>query len=175
VLNAEGNVEGIVEVKAEWRPTCQLRHSIRTFVLQHSLQHSAFSIQHSELPMRVVLVGPPPARARLMANLPDGLEVVGQARTPGDARNLALAADAWLVAATPPNDADPGGNEPLTARELEVLELLAQGLPNKSIARNLGISDQTVKFHVASICGKLGAANRTDAARRALRRGVIPL
>jgi DNA-binding NarL/FixJ family response regulator len=121
------------------------------------------------------MVGPPAARARLSANLPDGLEVVGEARTLADARNLPLAADAWLVATAREDDLDPGWNEPLTARELEVLELLAQGLPNKSIATRLGISDQTVKFHVATICGKLGAANRTDAARRALRRGMIPL
>ncbi len=125
--------------------------------------------------MRVVIVGPPTARARLMASLPDGLEVVGQARTLADARNVPLAADAWLVATPQEDESDPIVNEPLTAREVEVLELLAQGLPNKSIAARLGISDQTVKFHVASICGKLGAANRTDAARRALRRGVIPL
>ena len=127
--------------------------------------------------MRVIVVGPPAARARLSANLPDGLDVVGEARTLADARNLPLAADAWLVAAATQNDvdADLDRHEALTARELEVLELLAQGLPNKSIAIRLGISDQTVKFHVASICGKLGAANRTDAARRALRQGMIPL
>ena len=127
--------------------------------------------------MRVVVVGSPAARARLSANLPDGLEVVGEARTLADARNLPLAADAWLVAAArdDEDERDHSGSEPLTARELEVLELLAQGLPNKSIAVRLGISDQTVKFHVASICGKLGAANRTDAARRALRRGMIAL
>ena len=125
--------------------------------------------------MRIVIVGPPAARARLAAHLPDGLEVLGEARTLADARNLIHAADAWLVAATPHDDLDSGQSEPLTARELEVLELLAQGLANKSIALRLGISDQTVKFHVASICGKLGAANRTDAARRALRLGIIPL
>ena len=129
--------------------------------------------------MRVVLVGPPAARARLTALLPDGLEVVGEARTLADARDLALAADAWLVATPTRDDVDVeldlDGHEPLTARELEVLELLAQGLPNKSIALRLRISDQTVKFHVASICGKLGAVNRTDAARRALRQGMIPL
>ncbi len=65
--------------------------------------------------------------------------------------------------------------EPLTPREVEVIELLAEGLPNKTIAARLGISDQTVKFHVASIYGKLGAANRTDAVRRAVRRGLITL
>ena len=124
--------------------------------------------------MRVVLVGPSTARARLSATLPDGVDVVGEARTLADARNLSLSADAWLVA-TAQDESDPVGSEPLTAREPDVLELLAQGLPNKSIAARLGISDQTVKFHVASICGKLGAANRTDAARRALRQGVIPL
>jgi two-component system, NarL family, nitrate/nitrite response regulator NarL len=125
--------------------------------------------------MRVIVVGSAAARARLSGLLPDGLDVVGEAPTLADARTLALAADAWLVGTAREDDVDPGGNEPLTERELEVLELLAQGLPNKSIAVRLGISDQTVKFHVASICGKLGAANRTDAARRALRRGVIPL
>ncbi len=57
-------------------------------------------------------------------------------------------------------------DEPLTNREVQVLELLAEGLSNKGIATRLAISDQTVKFHVASISGKLGAANRTDAVRR---------
>ena len=65
--------------------------------------------------------------------------------------------------------------EPLTPREIDVVELLAEGLSNKAIAMRLGISDQTVKFHVASICGKLGAANRTDAVRRAVRSGLISL
>ena len=125
--------------------------------------------------MRVVLVGPATARARLSATLPDGVDVVGEARTLADARNLPLTADAWLVATAQEDESDTVGSEPLTARELEVLELLAQGLPNKSIAARLGISDQTVKFHVASICGKLSAANRTNAARRALRQNVIPL
>ena len=67
------------------------------------------------------------------------------------------------------------GLEPLTSREREVLALLAEGLPNKAIATALGISDQTVKFHVAAIIGKLGAANRTDAVRRAVRRGLVAL
>jgi DNA-binding NarL/FixJ family response regulator len=56
-----------------------------------------------------------------------------------------------------------------------VLELLAEGLPNKAIAARLRISDQTVKFHVSSIAGKLGAKNRTDAVRLAVRRGLITL
>ncbi len=56
-----------------------------------------------------------------------------------------------------------------------MIELLVEGLPNKVIATRLGISDQTVKFHVAAICGKLGAVNRTDAVRRAIRRGIVAI
>ncbi len=69
--------------------------------------------------------------------------------------------------------ADPG--EPLSEREREVVELLALGLPNKAIARRLGISEHTVKFHVGSILAKLGAASRTEAVTRAARRGLIAL
>jgi DNA-binding NarL/FixJ family response regulator len=65
--------------------------------------------------------------------------------------------------------------EPLTPRERQVLALLAEGLPNKGIAATLNISDQTVKFHVAAIIGKLGASNRTDAVRRAVRQGLVTL
>jgi DNA-binding NarL/FixJ family response regulator len=125
--------------------------------------------------MRVVIVGTAPARARLAATLPDEMEVVGEARTLAEARAAGFPTDAWLVAAVPQDDADHVETEALTGREVEVVELLAQGLPNKAIAARLGISDQTVKFHVSSICGKLGAANRTEAARRALRMGLIPL
>jgi DNA-binding NarL/FixJ family response regulator len=125
--------------------------------------------------MRVLIIGPAAARARLLANLPEGLNVVGESRTLAAARASGVNADAWLIAASFEDEDDAAEAEPLTAREIEVLELLAQGLPNKAIGARLGISDQTVKFHVASICGKLGAANRTEAARRALRLGVIPL
>lgn len=65
--------------------------------------------------------------------------------------------------------------EPLTARERQVLELLGQGLSNKLIARQLTISEHTVKFHVSSTYAKLGAANRTEAVSQAARRGLITL
>ena len=135
--------------------------------------------------MRGVLVGTPEARALLRARLPSGVEVVGEARTLREARQRWTDVDAWLMArprasrstlAADIGELDEGGEvEALTPRETEVLELLSQGLPNKAIAAALAISDQTVKFHVATICGKLGASNRTDAARRALRLGLIPL
>lgn len=78
-----------------------------------------------------------------------------------------------MAAATP--TIDPTSDEPLTERELQVLQLLAAGLPNKSIANRLGISEHTVKFHVGSILAKLNAASRTEAVTRAARRGLLTL
>ncbi len=68
---------------------------------------------------------------------------------------------------------EPG--EPLTAREREVLGLLGRGLSNKMIARDLRISEHTVKFHVSSIYAKLGAASRTEAVGLGARLGLISL
>ena len=63
--------------------------------------------------------------------------------------------------------------EALTPRELEVIQFLAAGLGNKEIASRLTISEHTVKFHVASIMGKLGAASRTEAVTLGIRHGLI--
>jgi two-component system nitrate/nitrite response regulator NarL len=65
--------------------------------------------------------------------------------------------------------------ESLTPREREVLELLAHGLSNRQIGERLGISEHTAKFHVASLCGKLGAVSRTEAVSRGVRRGLLTL
>lgn len=65
--------------------------------------------------------------------------------------------------------------EHLTQREIEVLAMLAEGAANKEIARRLGISDHTVKFHVGSILSKLDAASRTEAVTIGIRRGLIML
>ena len=65
--------------------------------------------------------------------------------------------------------------EILTPRESEVLQMLASGLANKEIAARLAISEHTVKFHVASILGKLGAGSRTEAVSIGIRRGLVLL
>jgi two-component system, NarL family, response regulator LiaR len=63
--------------------------------------------------------------------------------------------------------------EELTARELEILKLMAEGLTNRSIAERLFISEATARFHVSNILAKLGAANRTEAVRQANKRHLI--
>jgi DNA-binding CsgD family transcriptional regulator len=99
----------------------------------------------------------------LLAGVP-GLQLVAPGET----------ADATVVLAT---GARPmvDGQVLLTPRELEVLALLAEGASNKTIARRLGISVHTAKFHVGSLLDKLDAVGRTDALAHAARLGVINL
>jgi DNA-binding CsgD family transcriptional regulator len=101
--------------------------------------------------------------AALLANVP-GLRLVRGNET----------ADVALVAPTVVSvSAD--GDVPLTPRELEVLTLLAEGMSNKAIARRLGISVHTAKFHVGALIDKFDAVGRTDAVAQAARRGVLHL
>ena len=83
--------------------------------------------------------------------------------------------DAMFPAAVPASRPFVELTEPLTPRESEVLQMLASGLANKEIAARLAISDHTVKFHVASILGKLGAGSRTEAVSLGIRRGLVLL
>jgi DNA-binding NarL/FixJ family response regulator len=127
--------------------------------------------------MRLIVIGTSrqrrEVRDRLETSPPD---IVAEFESLAAARESGIQADALLLAPVPAeNDDHLPTIESLTPREIEVLELVAEGLANKAIAARLGISDQTVKFHVASIAGKLGAANRTDAVRRAVRQGLITL
>jgi DNA-binding NarL/FixJ family response regulator len=65
--------------------------------------------------------------------------------------------------------------EPLTEREMEVLQLLGTGMTNKEIGAELFITERTVKFYVSAILGKLNASNRTEAVTIAMQRGLISL
>ncbi|MBX3576631.1 MAG: response regulator transcription factor [Rhizobiaceae bacterium] len=100
-----------------------------------------------------------------------GYRVIPPGRPDPEARDGATLAD-------DAPDEERGGQAParlLSARELDVLAQLTEGAPNKVIARRLGISVHTAKFHVASILAKLGAANRTDAIAIAMREGLVLL
>ncbi|AGY57259.1 response regulator transcription factor [Gloeobacter kilaueensis] len=83
-----------------------------------------------------------------------------------------------LIASLPEarsTQASPPADQPLTPREAEVLAMLAEGLGNKTIAKRLTISEHTVKFHISSIFGKLGATSRTEAVTLGVRQGLILL
>jgi DNA-binding CsgD family transcriptional regulator len=97
----------------------------------------------------------------------------------GDVAGVRLAAEGEaatvkLVSPDRREESEASGIE-LTPRELDVLALLAEGASNKDIARRLGISVHTAKFHVGSLLEKLDATGRTDAVAHAARRGVIHL
>jgi DNA-binding NarL/FixJ family response regulator len=143
--------------------------------------------RYSDSPRAAVILSDEPGMANLLARA--GLRGWACLARDADADQLDLAvrtAEAGLVlldlplaatslAVTSGVSVAAPAMEPLTARELQVLQLVAQGLPNKGIARRLGISENTAKFHVASLCGKLGASSRTEAVTLAARRGLILL
>ena len=101
--------------------------------------------------------------AALLANVP-GLRLVRG----NNSADVALVSAAIVSALA-------DGEVPLTPRELEVLTLLAEGMSNKAIARRLGISVHTAKFHVGALIDKFDAVGRTDAVAQAVRRCVIHL
>jgi DNA-binding CsgD family transcriptional regulator len=108
-----------------------------------------------------------PELADRMASLLGGIAGLRLA-LPGEAASVAIVSRDRGTAREP-------GDVELTPRELDVLALLAEGASNKVIARQLGISVHTAKFHVGSILDKLDATGRTDAVAHAARRGVINL
>ena len=118
--------------------------------------------------------------AALLARL-----VAAQKAERGAARGVPLGCLAQVLRAVGGQDAAPGARraaaaavpglvEQLTAREREILVLLAAGTPNPRIAEELVVSLDTVKKHVSHLLGKLGAANRTEAVTRARQLGLIP-
>ena len=127
--------------------------------------------------------------ARLMSDaLPAGVRaVLPRNATPAEIAGAIEAVAAGLYVFHPsdldsfpmlrPREAAPELAEPfvehLTTREIEVLQLLSEGLGNKEIASRLNISEHTAKFHVASIMGKLGAATRTEAVTLGIRHGLV--
>lgn len=135
----------------------------------------------AELPIPVVLLMDPSNSALINAVLRAGVRgVLSWDATPQEIESALAAVNAGLVVTAP--EFLPGLHpsaeelaEPLSERELEVLDLLAEGLSNKLIAHRLSISEHTVKTHVAAIFAKLGASSRTEAVSQAIRRGLVML
>jgi DNA-binding NarL/FixJ family response regulator len=137
---------------------------------------------------RLVILGPVPADERLPAVLAgrpwgylpreaggDQLVAAVRAVASGLVAVEPSLGGALLASAALSAEGTSASGEELTEREREVLQLVALGLANKSIAARLGISEHTVKFHVAAILGKLGAGSRTEAVHLGARRGLVAL
>ena len=138
--------------------------------------------------IRVLIVGESPlVRAGLEAAVAqtDRFEIAGSTNLSGSSALFeSLSVDAVLMESGTFSSWAPGETAlgipakpiaPLTPREIDVLRLLADGASNKLIAHKLGISDHTVKFHVASILSKLHAGTRTEAVTQGVRMGMIYL
>jgi len=147
-------------------------------------------LEHAEVAQQyaVIVLSEQPNAAWLAKALRAGVRaVLPREVTPEQLRTALEAAVAGLVVVHPSElsavlPATVGSSavveelpEPLTPREREVLQMLAAGFANKEIAARLAISDHTVKFHVASILGKLGASTRTEAVSAGIRRGLVLL
>jgi DNA-binding NarL/FixJ family response regulator len=120
-------------------------------------------------------------RARIEGN--ESIEVAG-VRTIADLQQTSSADNADALLLTPAAlrrptpralESDEVPVEHLTPREQAVLARVADGLPNREIASMLGISEHTVKFHLAAVFGKLGVSSRTEAVRRGLQLGLIEI
>lgn len=131
---------------------------------REALEHGARSVLPLDSASEEIVAAVFAAAAGLVTLRPEAAELIMEnaARRPG-------------VDAARSGSVDGFAEEALTARELEVLNLVAEGAGNKEIAARLRISEHTVKFHVASIFSKLGAESRTEAVALGVRRGLILL
>ena len=124
----------------------------------------------------ILLTGTPPLdliRAGASGVLPPGAtaDQIGLALRATAAGLTVFVPDYAAQASAPPVTASDSAH--LTARETEVLRMIAEGLANKEIAYRLGISEHTVKFHVSAVLGKLGAGSRAQAIGAGIRQGLI--
>jgi DNA-binding NarL/FixJ family response regulator len=145
----------------------------------------ADDVQQEEHALPVVLLLDTSDAALVNSALRSGVRaVISKEATPEEIESAIQAVNAGLIVIAPESlsdllqDVRPVAEElaePLSERELEVLDVIAEGLSNKLIAHRLGISEHTVKTHVASIFAKLGATSRTEAVSIAIRRGLVML
>ena len=139
-------------------------------------------------PAAVVLLAPGPPGPWMSEALRSGVRAILPRDAPASEMIAAIEAVAAGLVALEPADLNAllpapraertmlgDAGEALTPRELDVFAMIAEGAGNKAIAWKLGISEHTVKFHVASIMSKLNAASRTEAVATGIRRGLIML
>ena len=142
--------------------TADLKAGARAIVLAAGPE-AADALRSGAAAILSIRTGPAELAAAIRA-VAQGLTVVAGAFRdqflPRDFDSLAVAEDETLAV-------------DLTGRELQVLALLSEGASNKVIARALGVTPHTAKFHVASIMSKLGASGRTDAVAKAMRMGIV--
>ena len=164
-------------------------HAPAIVVLAMPSQHVARALETLSASTRIpsmILLAPEPREAWSAQARRAGVRAVLRSDATAGELGAALAAtaaglivlhpDALTVSpATLSGSPDVIGGSALTPRELEILEMMAEGLRNRAIATHLGISGYTVKFHVASILAKLGAASRTEAVTLGVRHGLISL
>jgi DNA-binding NarL/FixJ family response regulator len=131
----------------------------------------AAPVLHSLPQQPVVVIGSSPASELLRAG---ARGVLGPDYTEAQIAVAVQAAAADLIVFSP-DTAVPAAPSALSARETQVLRMIAEGLANKEIAWKLGISEHTVKFHVSALLGKLGAASRAEAVGAGVRQGIIML
>ncbi len=166
---AESDVASITEGDGQSAPTSNrpavvvLAEAVSARAAAAALRAGARAVLRWEASPEEILGAVHAAAAGLVA-LPSDVaaELLGPARAGDDGQRDRAAA--------PPTD-----TTPLTPREREVLAMLAEGLGNKTIGRRLGISEHTVKTHVAGLFAKLGASSRTEAVAVGVRRGLVVL
>jgi len=187
-----------VEVKlrgqSEWRPVVGRAPHLIRLVEQHRPDVIVLAEESPRLARALEALRDHPARPPVMALLADprgawtrerrraGVHAVMPRDATGEELTAALRAlrsglvvlhpDALSVAPAA-SSLDTGGDRALTSREREIVEMMAEGLGNRVIARRLAISRHTVKFHVTSILAKLRARSRTEAVVTAVRRGLL--
>ena len=173
-------------------PSLEAMGAIRPDVAVLAGDYLPTPAERRALPPAVIWTDDPRATARVRAWGLAAWGVVGRRAAPAQLQAAVLAVANGLCVVPPESLGPPVGDttfghgdddeadggaleEPLTAREHDVLEIASRGLSNREVAGELGISEHTVKFHLAAIYGKLGVSTRTAAVRRGLRRGIIEI
>jgi len=142
---------------------------------QLSPDEDAGAVLHTLEGHRVIVLGADSPRELLRAGARGALPATASEDQIAAAIRAAAADLVVLPYESTTSPAVPQAASGLTARETEVLRMVAEGLANKEIAWRLGISEHTVKFHVSSVLGKLGAGSRAEAISAGIRQGAIML